>query len=163
MTTKRKSVTFRPKKLSVAVQPKSPNYDKDFYAWIQVQTKLLRENNWEKIDIQNLIEEIESLGKKDKRALRSHLVILLMHLLKMKHQPNEISNSWKQSVSNARREIKLIIEDSPSLKNELPKILDSSYSDARLEAAEETEIKLKDFPKKCPWELKEILDPTFHL
>lgn len=136
---------------------KEPSYDKDFYKWTISQAALLKKGKLDKIDIANLVEEIESLGKSDKRSLKSHLTNLLMHMLKVKYQHEKHTPSWNSSISNARYEIKLLIEDSPSLKTVLKNIFNDSYEDARKKAAEETQISLKTFPKKCPWKIEEVL------
>ena len=135
------------------------DYDSDFYKWTGVQAKLLKEGKFKKIDLENLIEEIESLGKSERRSLKSHLINLLKHLLKLEHQSEmqENSNSWNASVENARLEILLLLEDSPSLKNELNKIIEVSYKIARGSAKKETGLPLKTFPSSCPWEIGKIL------
>lgn len=150
----------RPKKLSVSAPAIDSTYEKDFYKWTGTQAKLLRRGDFKKIDIDNLIEEIESLGKSDKRALKSHLINLLTHLLKIEYQPESRgnSNSWNASVKNARLEILLIMEDSPSLKKELTKMIEGAYNLARQNAAGETNLPLDKFPEKCPWANTEILN-----
>lgn len=134
-------------------------YHKDFLKWTKKQVDLLKKGRLEELDIVNLREEIESLGKSDKRALRSQLTRLLMHLLKIKYQPEKQnnSNSWKNSTIEAKREIKYLIEDSPSLKNELKKLFNGSYEDARQDASKETGLNINKFPKECVWKLEEIL------
>jgi hypothetical protein len=158
MTTKKKTVKISPKKLSVTAKS-NLEYDKDFFKWTKTQAGLLRKGNLKELDIDNLIEEIESLGRNDKRALKSQLTRLLMHLLKLEYQPEkqEGSNSWKNSIVEAERAIKYLIEDSPSLRNELDKMFIDSYEDARQDAARETGLKINKFPKDCSYTLEEIL------
>ena len=156
----KKTVKTHSKKLSVeALQPLKNEYlyDKDFYKWTKEQTKLLRENELDKLDIDNLIEEIESLGISDKRSLRSYLCVLLMHLLKKKYQPKKLSKSWEDSIRNSELQIQLILDDSPSLKRFVPKLFEEGYKLARFEASKETGLSLKTFPKESPWEIEEIL------
>lgn len=162
MKIKSKSVKTPPKKFLISpakTKKTSKTYSEDFYQWTQHQAQILKKKDFSHLDIENLIEEIQSLGKSDKRALYSHLARLLMHLLKLKYQPagQGNSNSWNSSIISSAREIKLLLRDSPSLKNELKKILSDAYEDARQEAAAETQLELKTFPKKCPWDLEEIL------
>jgi hypothetical protein len=160
MKTRKKIVKANPKKLSVIAQPepKSTLYDKDFYQWTKIQSALLKKKQLSELDIKNLMEEIESLGKNDRRALRSQARRLLMHLLKQKYQPEQQgnSNSWSSSIFDARKEIKYLIEDSPSLRNELKKIYLDAYEDARQEAAAETKLNIKTFPEECLWTFEEI-------
>lgn len=133
-------------------------YNKDFYKWTRSQVAILKKGNVQCLDLVNLLEEIESLGKSDKRALHSHLINLLMHMLKVNYQPEKHTPSWDSSISNARREIRLLLEDSPSLKNELKKFLDKAYQYARKDAGKETGKAESYFPVECPWKLKQILD-----
>ncbi len=132
-------------------------YDKDFFKWTKAQAGLLKKGNFNELDICNLIEEIESLGRNDKRALQSQVIRLLMHLLKQKYQPYKQmdSNSWKTSISNATIEIILLIRNSPSLKIELFKVYDEAYRDARKYASVETGLPLDTFPEECPWSIEE--------
>lgn len=160
----KKTVKVNPPRLSVCA-PEKVEYEKDFYKWTQDQAKILKKAknlkapDFSKLDIDNLIEEIESLGKNDKRVLRSQLVKLLMHLLKQKYQPEKQidSNSWHNSIIDATRELRYLIKDSPSLRNELNKIYLEAYEDAKEDAATETKLDIKKFPKECPWKIEEIL------
>lgn len=134
-------------------------YDQDFFKWTQSQSKLLRNINIENLDIENLAEEIESLGRSDKRSLRSYLRVLLIHLLKLNFNPTAKgnSNSWDSSIRNSRTSIEDLIKDSPSFKNELNKMFDECYIDARELASAESMIGISNFPEKCPWKIEEIL------
>lgn len=158
MTSKKVTVKAKKKNLSLAKTSPQSVYNKDFYAWVEEQTDLLKHKNFSSLDIGNLIEEIESLGRNDKRSLKSHLIVLLQHLLKLEYQPNLIYhlNSWKSSVSDARREIILLLDDSPSLIKELYEIFDGSYILARKYAIEETGLKSETFPKECQWSIEEV-------
>ena len=160
-----KTIKSRPKNLSISVstQPKKTLlYDKDFMKWIDNQVGCLKKGDLSNLDIDNLIEEIESLGRNDKRSLKSQLTRLLMHLLKWKYQPEKQidSNSWKTSVSNASMEIKFLIEDSPSLKNDLIKIYPKAYLEAKQYAANETGLNIDMFDEVCPWTIQELF-PEF--
>lgn len=159
---KRKAALIaRPKDKTVSNRAKPPlsEYERDFYQWIQHQICFLNKGEFEKLDIANLIEEMESLGRSDKRSLQSQLDRLLMHLLKLEYQPEGQgnSNSWNISILLSKKEIQSLLKDSPSLKNELTKFFPEAYEDARMQASIETRIPITSFPKKCPWELKELL------
>lgn len=133
------------------------SYEKDFYKWTQVQSSLLRKGEFEKIDLEHIVEEIETLGRSDKRALRSDLIVLLQHLLKVTFTPGQKVNSKfsDSTIINSRKGIKFLLDDSPSLKNECEKMIHEAYEVAREMAVLETgEDK---FPKVCPWSIKEIL------
>jgi hypothetical protein len=138
-------------------------YDHDFYAWTQEQAALLREGAVHDLDVTNLAEEMESLGKSDRRALGSHLRNLVLHLLKWHAQPTgrHPGPSWRSSIRNARAEIAVLLDDSPSLRREVPGLLVRWYPLARLDAADETGVPLATFPDTCPWTPAQVLDDAF--
>lgn len=143
---------------------KTDLYDQDFYTWTQVQAAALRDGKAEALDWTNLAEEIESLGKSDRRALRSHLEGLVMHLLKWRYQPagRETGHSWYSSTIRAHRnEIDAIFEDSPSLQLAVPGLLARRYRSARQDASMETRLPLATFPESCPWTPAQLLDEDF--
>ncbi len=104
---------------------KATLYEQDFYAWTQEQAALLREGALHDLDVTHLAEEMESLGKSDRRALGSHLRNLVLHLLKWHGQPTgrDTGHSWRSSIRNARAEIAVLLEDSPSLRREVSGLL----------------------------------------
>lgn len=139
------------------IKQDKPLYNTDFYQWIKIQSSLLKEKKFDKIDLENIIEEMESLGKSERSALKNQMIRLLMHMLKIKYQPTKHSKSWDKSIGNAKIEIDDIILDNPSLKREMTKVFEESYQSARKKAHVETGLEIKTFPEKCPWTLKEIL------
>jgi hypothetical protein len=155
----KKIVKSRSKQCMIsAPEEEKLEYERDFFKWTKTQAHLLKKRKLTQLDIDHLIKEIESLGKNDKRSLHSHTIILLMHLLKQKYQPEGQGNSysWKSSMLNATRQIKLLLEDSPSLKKEFIKIYPKAYEQARQEAAIETQLDIEVFPEVCPWAIEEI-------
>lgn len=136
---------------------RTSNYEKDFYKWTQVQASLLKKGEFSKVDLEHIIEEIETLGRSDKRALRGYLVVLLHHLLKNSFVPEQKGNSksWDASIINSRRAIKRLIEESPSLKKECEKILDDCYEESREMAILDTGA--EHFPKELPWNFDQII------
>ena len=132
-------------------------YLADFNSWIEQTVKLLRENRWQEIDVANLIEEVEDLGKSERRGIASQLTRLLLHLLKWQYQPQRRSDSWLDSITDARTQIELVIEDSPSLRNYPAENREDSYQRARRQAAKQTNIEIEVFPNNCPYSLEEIL------
>lgn len=136
-------------------------YDKDFYAWAMENAELLRQKKFEEIDIDNIAEEIESMGKGNKRSVFSHLSILVAHLLKWKFQSVRRSKSWSLTIKNQRFEISDLLNESPSLKNEIKDRFDHAYQKALIIASQETFIDEKEFPKKCPFTLEQCLDDSF--
>ncbi|PSB44193.1 DUF29 domain-containing protein [Cyanosarcina cf. burmensis CCALA 770] len=137
-------------------------YEKDFYQWTQQTVQMIKDKQYNLVDWDNLIEEIETLGRSEKRAVKSHLVILLMHLLKWQYQPEHRSNSWKASIRNARTELSDLLQDNPSLAGDfLVEVLPLVYTRASEQAAEKTTIFLQHFPIECPYSLSQILDFEF--
>jgi hypothetical protein len=137
-------------------------YDTDFFLWTQEQAALLRDRAGD-LDWDNLAEEIESVGISDKRALTSQLTRLLLHLLKWRYESThrQQGHSWQDSITDARRMIRLIVRDSPSLRTFPATRLAEAYADARHDAAQETGLPLATFPEACPWDLTQVLDRTF--
>lgn len=133
-------------------------YEIDFAEWINATTQLLRERRFTELDLNNLIEEIEALGKRDKRELQSRLIVLLSHLLKYRYQPEKRSNSWVSPIVDQRRQIFLILQDSPSLKNHLVNLFADCYALARKDAARETHLAIVTFPEACPFTHENTLD-----
>jgi hypothetical protein len=142
---------------------KTARYDEDFYAWTQEQAALLREGAVDELDLANLAEEIESLGKSDRRALGSHLRNLVLHLLKWHYQPSGrlTGHSWQSSIRNARADIAVLLEDSHTLRHEVAGLLVRWYPLARLDAADETRLPRATFPAVCPWTPEQVLDDDF--
>ena len=92
---------------------KNSLYDRDFYAWANEQAALLRAGKLMEADIQNIAEEIESMGRSEKRELVSRLTVLLLHLLKWQFQPGLRGTSWRLSIENTRYQLEEHIEDNP--------------------------------------------------
>ncbi len=135
----------------------SGQYLTDYSVWINQTTQLLREQRWHELDLPNLIEEVESLGKSERRAVTSQLTRLLLHLLKWQYQPQRRSDSWLDSITDARTQIELALVDSPSLKNYPAQQLAESYQLARRQAAAQTGLKISVFPEVCPYSLELVL------
>jgi Domain of unknown function DUF29 len=135
----------------------NPNYDTDFYAWAQQQAAALRAKDWAALDLNNLIEEVEDLAGRHRDALGSELKRLLVHLLKWHYQPTHRSDSWLESIEQARQAIDELIDDYPSLADYPQVLLPKAYQRARRQAARETKLPLTTFPPEgCPWDLDDI-------
>jgi hypothetical protein len=134
------------------------SYTVDFNVWVQQTAQLLRERRWQDLDVERLIEEIEDLGKSERRGIASQLTRLLLHLLKWHHQPQRRSESWLDSITDARTQIDLAMQDSPSLKNYPAEQLHLCYQRARRTAVKQTGLPLATFPEACPYPLQLVLD-----
>ncbi len=136
-------------------------YQEDYYGWLQENAQLIREKRFSEIDVENIVEELESMGKSEKRELSSRLTILLMHLLKWQYQAVKRSTSWRNTIAVQRIDIRELLEDSPSLKNEIANKIEVAYEKAKLAAEVETGIEKQNFPSLCPFSLEQILDESF--
>ncbi|MGB3558353.1 MAG: DUF29 domain-containing protein [Geitlerinemataceae cyanobacterium] len=121
-------------------------YETDFYAGTQEQAKLLKLQQWNQLDLPNLIEEIESLGKRERAELRNRLSILIGHLLKWQYQVSKRSRRWLMTLRVQRRETQALLEENPSLKPYLEEGLKKSYENGRDLAVKETNLPRKKFP-----------------
>ena len=130
------------------------DYDIDFTKWIQDQVHNLRSGKWNRLDAGELIEELDSLARRDRRSLRSHLENLFAHLLKWECQPDKRSRSWAATINVSCDEIIDLLQDSPSLREVLDpdgKDVATAYVRALRRAADETGMPLSKFPGQCPW------------
>ncbi|NET51409.1 MAG: DUF29 domain-containing protein [Merismopedia sp. SIO2A8] len=123
---------------------------------------MLKNQQWDLLDRQNLIEEIESLGRQQRRELRNRLAILLGHLLKWHYQSDRRSRSWLATLRVQRREIQSLIQDNPSLKPYLDEALREGYLNGRDLAMGETNLPLSTFPETCIYSLTDVLNLDFY-
>ncbi|NEP55960.1 MAG: DUF29 domain-containing protein [Symploca sp. SIO2G7] len=136
-------------------------YDLDFYGWINKNVELLRGGRLAEIDVEHIAEELESMGKRDLRQLRSRLQVLVMHLLKWQYQPEKQSKSWLATIQHQRDEIEALLMDSPSLRRQLEPGVEIIYPKAVRDASRETDLPETAFPLSCPFEIEEILAQSF--
>ncbi|MBD2449560.1 DUF29 domain-containing protein [Nostoc sp. FACHB-152] len=136
-------------------------YETDFYAWTQEQVSLLKAQQWEQLDTTNIIEEIETLGRKERQELRNRLGVLLGHLLKWQYQSQKRTSSWLSTIREQRVQIKLLLEDSPSLKSYLHDIFLTAYELGLALAIRETQLGEQVFPEECPYNPEQIMNPKF--
>ena len=138
-------------------------YDVDFFGWTQAQAEALRAEKWELLDYANLAEEIESLGKRDQREVASRLGVLVRHLLKWRYQPERrrTGRSWRSTILEQRGRLDGVLEQSPSLRSQLPSILEKEYPRILQRTKNETELPPDVLPSVCPWTMEQILDDEF--
>ena len=135
-------------------------YDDDLYQWTIEQADALRRRAVNELDYDNLAEEIESVGRSERREIRSRLEILLIHLLKWRYQPEKQSNSWRASISQARHRIEAVLADNPSLRPFPAEALASAYRLAVLDRAIRR-LELMHLPDACPWAIGDVLRDDF--
>lgn len=139
----------------------APLYRTDFYAWTKTQAALLQAEEFENLDLPNLIEELEAMGTSQRNEVISRLKVLLMHLLKWQFQADHRSRSWRNTINVQRWDLEAVLEDNPSLRRELPECIAKAYPRARREAIQETGLLRSPWPDTCPWTIEQILDETW--
>jgi hypothetical protein len=136
-------------------------YETDFYAWATGQAALLRAGDLSQADVAHIAEEIESMGRSERRALVGLLSVLLLHLLKWQFQPSHRGASWRLSIANARDDLADLLADNPSLRARLDEAVASAWRRARRRAAAETGQPESAFPSVCPWSHEDVLAEDF--
>jgi hypothetical protein len=148
-------------------------YEEDFQVWIDTTIQNLKKREFESLDIENLIEELTNFGKSEKNTLKSNLMILLAHLLKLKVQfdaPDTMKMSWYNSVIEHRQRVLNNLQDTPSLKNFLPEAIEQAYPQSRKLAIKEGKLAAfgvripdeSEYPHTCPFSLEQILNEDFY-
>ena len=132
-------------------------YEQDFLAWIDEQGQALKARQVAALDWDNLVEEIESMGRSQRNELKSRLRVLLMHLIKWHWQSEKRSTSWQLTIKEQRLSLRDLFEMSPSLRPSLPVLLPKAWQDASSSAALETGLKESVFPDVCPWSVEDVL------
>ena len=121
----------------------------------------LRSRDWSGLDVENLVEEVESLGRQQWQELRNRLGVLLGHLLKWQFQPAARSKSWKLTLREQRAQIRFLLKDSPSLKPYLDEAIEEGYILGQLLVAKETPLEIEDLPEVCPYSVADTIDDAF--
>jgi len=132
-------------------------YKQDFYQWTIEQANLMRAGALSQLDIENLIEEVESMGRSEKRELEHRLTVLITHLLKWDHQPERRGRSWENTIRIQRIDIRKVLQSSPGLKNQFEEAVASAYEKAVILAADETGLPESAFPEACPYTIEQIM------
>ena len=133
-------------------------YSTDFNQWAIDQAAAIRDGRWRDLDVQNLAEEVESMGNQERRELANRLAVLVGHLLKWQYQPSNRGASWQVTIRAQRKAIEKLLQRNPSLKPYLVKeALEDAYPDALVLAV----AGLEEFPDECPYAIDRVLDETF--
>lgn len=143
-------------------------YDTDFYAWTQEQSRRLRamaaSRVNETIDWENVAEEIESMGRSERKEIKSRLEELLLHLLKLAHSPDAYPRrGWRVSIAKQRKGLAEAVIESPSLRRYPAEVLADVWPDACRQAEADLDLPENNLPSQCPWNLdSEILNTGWH-
>jgi hypothetical protein len=143
--------------------PETPTYEADFAGWAQAQADHLRAGRVAELDVANIVEELESLGRQEYRELRSFIEIILLHMLKWDHQPERRSRSWANSIAEHRHRVRRQLKENPSLKPRISEAVDEAYQDARFVAARQTRLNRATFPEACPYSWDDIQTRDFEM
>ncbi len=136
-------------------------YDSDFHAWAREQADAVRRRSLNELDWENVAEELESLGKQQRRELRNRYQVLLMHLLKLAYQSDRRTRSWDETVNEQRRAIREHLDENPSLRASNGELFRSAFQRAREMAAYETSLHESMFPVEPPFTPEQALDEQF--
>jgi hypothetical protein len=136
-------------------------YERDFYRWTVEQARAVRNGQWDDLDWDNLAEEIGSVGRNDRRSVKSHLKVLLAHLLKCIVQPERWTESWDHTIRAQRNEIVVLLDHSPSLRGMPGEAFREVYKDAVFLAHGDTGISEDGFPEEPPFTVEDALSADF--
>ena len=139
-----------------------PKHDEDFYAWTQSTADLLRHKNYNQVDFQHIIEELESLGASERRELISRFAQLIFHLLKWEHQKHLRSRSWECSIKEQRLKLSFLFEQNPSLTAKAKEFMPKGYKQALSLIGKETPIDYNLLPATCPYTLEQLQDDEYY-
>jgi len=145
--------------------PPSELYERDYYAWIQDQVRALRKRRIEEIDWANVAEEIEDLGKSEKRSVERQIARIVEHLLKLNYTPPRMRSlnrrGWQASVREARDQLRKLVRDSPSLRRKMRELFADAYDSGRNAVIIATNLPESALPEASPWSLEQVLDEGF--
>jgi hypothetical protein len=148
--------------MTQTIAPPLTLYERDFYQWVQETTEKLKTKDFDHVDLENLIEEIESLGRSERSEVYNRLATLLEHLLKRMFvdMPQEF-NGWENTIREQRKRLKRVFKVSPSLKNYFTEIFDEAFVDALEEIRKEKGYRLVKFPDV--WQFNRDIDSMLNV
>jgi hypothetical protein len=149
------------KELEITKQDVVDLYDSDFFEWTQRSAELIRQGRFSEADLEHIAEEIEDMGKRDRREVRSRLIVLIAHLLKWQLQPERRGPSWRETINEQRLQVSLVLDDSPSLRRAVNEELRLVYARAVRKARSETGLAADRFPSQCPYSEEDLLEGSF--
>lgn len=139
-----------------------PKYEEDFYGWAMMNASLLKQGKFNEADMENIIEEMESMGRSEKSQLINRFSVLIAHLLKWQFQPDFRGRSWHGTIKEQRKRAKILLKENPSLKSKLSESFTDAYELAVDQIEKETPIDLKLIPSECPYTFEQCLEEDFY-
>ena len=133
-------------------------HETDFHAWTERQAALLRSGDLDLVDIANIVEEIETLGRSERAALKSAYRLIALHLLEIITQKERVSRSWLGTIAREREHAADILHENPSLRPQRDELFAAGYRAARKEAQAQTGLPPSAFPTEPPFTLAEVED-----
>jgi hypothetical protein len=147
--------------MATRIRPRAEDlYEEDFYVWTEIQAQVLRERRFEELDLQNLIEEVEALGRAERSKVLNNASVIIEHLLKLQYSPAaEPRSGWIDSILEHRN--RLEFDQTPRLKQILQGELPLVYGIARRTAERRLRAYGEDaaadvLPAACPYTLEQI-------
>ena len=145
-------------------------YQTDYATWAQRHAELLRAGRYTELDLEHLLDELSDMSKSERRELESRLLILLAHLLKWEYQYRDLSgrwrefkgDSWRTTIVEQRKQVAVLLRQSPGLKSILPDAIANAYTDAIDLASKETRLPPETFPALCPYQVAALLDDDYY-
>ncbi len=139
-------------------------YEQDFYAWLETTANLLKKKQFESIDLENLIEEIEAMGRSEKREIKTRLITIIKHLLRLKYWQSTLdynARGWRNTVIEQREKLIFVLEDSPSLRQELESFFLEGYQKTVQKIIQKYDLPSSMFPAESPFSLTNIIDSDY--
>src|SRR5436305_12108385 len=133
-------------------------YDKDFAEWTRHNAELLRSGRASEADLEHIAEEIEDMGKRERRSLHTRCVRLIEHLLKWQYQPERRGSSWTRTIVLQRRGIRRLLDENPSFQPRVAEVAGEAYRDAVDGVSIVTKIAKSRFPQSSPFTIEQLLD-----
>lgn len=136
-------------------------YDLDFAEWARRNAELLRSGRASEADLEHIAEEIEDMGKRERRSLHTRLVRLIEHLLKWQYQPERRGSSWARTIVVQRQSIRELLDENPSFQPVLDEMAAAAYANAAGIVSIVIQRPRSDFPDACPYTPEQLLDEAF--
>jgi Domain of unknown function DUF29 len=148
----------------IARPPAGDLHEDDFSLWVERQAAILRARRFDELDLENLIEEVEDLGRRERDMVESHIETILEHLLKLElSHATRPPRGWLVTIDKQRA--KLARKLTTTLRNHLETALPAIYRGLRRPVARQLEnegVPLDALTPNCPYSLDQILDPDWY-
>lgn len=151
-------------KITSFENPLKSLYEQDEHLWLTETIKLLKENRLERLDIENLIEELEDLGKRDKNRVESFLRQIIIHLLLLQYWTTEYEYNyrhWQGEIATFRVQLNRSL--TTNFKQYLLDNMGDIYQESVFIVTQKTGLNLEIFPPICPYSLEQVLDRSYLL